>query len=186
MAVLVLAIMGAFLLPRFFSSSETGRYVAHQEQRRQINEQVQRFYFDYGYYPTGMTKADWTGPDAVSYKNYFEGSFPHKCSFDIPWTLRGGRVDMVGHVGHEEDAPPDPDEHQRARIFINKRISQYYDKFGVYPESMTNAGWIGPDGETFRLFFPEGVPETCPNGLPWHIDSELGRLSEESHQGHED
>lgn len=184
-AGLVIAVLFFFFMPRFFSSSEKSRYAVHQQQRRYINEKVEAYYFKYGSYPEAMTKEAWKGPDGADYTAFFEGSFPAKCPFKVHWTLRSGRVDMVPHEGHEGDVVISSDDHHQERVFINQQLKRFFETNKFYPESMTNAGWIGVSGESYTVYFQKGVPSTCINGATWEINRETGVLIEDGHEGHE-
>lgn len=76
--------------------------------------------------------------------------------------------------------------HQSERELINLQLSLFYYANGEYPDRMTEDGWLGEGyGMVLRDYFPEGLPQVCPFGWSWQIDTDTHKISLLGHDGHE-
>lgn len=100
--VTIIGILAGIILPRFSVSSDKAKKNAHVIDRRNINAQIELFYFQTGVYPSAMTTAAWS----VSSQNpnaYFPDGVPTNCNQTVGWTINGttNRIDVTPHPNHE-------------------------------------------------------------------------------------
>ena len=176
-----LAILGILIIPRFFTSSETSRYSAHLKEVNQINTQIEAFYFKFGDYPKDMIPSSWEGPKGEPSTDFFPFGIPQVTIYGDEWKIINGRV----HARKKQDVKKTKDMslHTKERLTINDSIKRYFTAYKEYPKGMLNADWIGPYGESYRLFYKEGVPDKCNQGTQWTLLD--GQIDTSLHIGHE-
>lgn len=182
-ALLCLVILGFFVVPRFFSSSDTSRYSAHLKEVNEINTQLENYRFKYNTYPSSMTDAAWKGPNGEPSTDFFPFGVPQSNVYGNSFDIVNGRVYAEKKGTSFQKKSKKKMEHKEARDHIDSVITRYYAKYKEYPKGMHNANWIGPMGDSFRVFFPDGVPRTCNEGTEWAILN--GKLDTTHHEGHE-
>lgn len=73
--------------------------------------------------------------------------------------------------------------HRQERLNINVQIEAFYFINDGYPTGMSDAAWT-TGSVSSMVYFPEGVPTTCNQGVGWTI-SGTGRLDTSPHFDHE-
>ena len=183
LAALFITVLGFVLIPRFFTSSDTSRYSAHLKEVKHINSQLEAYYFKHSSYPSSMDETSWKGKNGEPATVFFPFGVPRISVYGKEWEIINGRV----YADKNQIFPSKKSKkhvlHVQNRLIIEDTIKRYYLTYNVFPKGMTNSDWIGPFGDSFRVFFPEGVPNTCNQGATWNISN--GEIELSGHELHE-
>jgi len=78
------------------------------------------------------------------------------------------------------DEPTKPLQHQVEKIYIDSQIDIFHERTGHWPKDLQNSSW----GAEVNTFFPKGIPQACPNGTPWRINSATKHIDLKGHEAH--
>ncbi|MFC1753332.1 type II secretion system protein [Thermoproteota archaeon] len=74
--------------------------------------------------------------------------------------------------------------HRKERVYINTMLESYHFINDAYPVDLQDSSWEAVEGGgDYNLYFPDGIPQTCNQGVQWAIDD--GRVIMGPHEGHE-